>query len=117
MTAMGLVHNFQGLMIARWFLGLCEAGLFPGIGYLLSCWYKRSELGIRIAIFFSAAAVAGSFGGLLAAAISQMKGIGGRPGWAWIFILEGLATIIVALVSFWMVPDFPLEAKFLSDEE
>lgn len=71
-------------MAARFFLGLAEAGLFPGINYYLSCWYKRDEFGIRAAIFFSAAAVSGSFGGLLAAAIGQMKGIGGKKGWAWI---------------------------------
>jgi MFS family permease len=49
--------------------------------------YKRSEFGVRAAIFFSAAALAGSFGGLLAAAIANMDGVGGKPGWAWIFIL------------------------------
>ncbi|KAJ9293744.1 hypothetical protein DTO217A2_9257 [Paecilomyces variotii] len=117
MTTMGLVHNFSGLMAARWFLGLAEAGLFPGIGYYLSCWYKRSELGVRMAIFFSAAALAGSFGGLLAAAIGEMDGIGGKPGWAWIFIIEGLATIVIGVLSFWMVHDFPDEAKFLSDAD
>lgn len=47
MTGMGFVYNYSGLMAARWFLGLAEAGLFPGINYYLSCWYKRSELGIR----------------------------------------------------------------------
>lgn len=117
MTTMGLVHNFQGLAAARFFLGLTEAGLFPGVNYYLSCWYKRSEFGIRAAIFFSAAALAGSFGGLLAAAIAQMGGIGGKPGWAWIFILEGLATILVGIASYWMVHDFPDEAKFLSDDD
>ncbi|KAL1959520.1 hypothetical protein VTO42DRAFT_1965 [Malbranchea cinnamomea] len=115
MTTMGLVHNFSGLMAARWFLGLTEAGLFPGVSYYLSCWYRRSEFGIRMAIFFSAAAVAGSFGGLLAAAIANMDGVGGKPGWAWIFILEGLATIVIGFASFWMVHDFPAEATFLSD--
>ena len=86
MTLMGLVENYSGLLAARWFLGLAEAGLFPGIAYYLSCWYKRSEFGVRMAIFFSAAAVSGSFGGLLAAAISRMKGTGGKKGWAWIFV-------------------------------
>ena len=51
------------MMAARFFLGVAEAGLFPGINYYLSCWYKRDEFGIRAAIFFSAAAVSGSFGG------------------------------------------------------
>jgi hypothetical protein len=45
-----------------------------------SCWYKRQELGFRAALFFSAAALAGSFGGLLAAAITQMHGVGGYQG-------------------------------------
>ncbi|KAF3055770.1 hypothetical protein GL218_06865 [Daldinia childiae] len=117
MTGMGFVYNYSGLMAARWFLGLAEAGLFPGINYYLSCWYKRSEFGVRAAIFFSAAALSGSFGGLLAAAIELMNGIGGRPGWAWIFILEGLLTIVFGVASFWMVHDFPDQARFLSEDD
>ena len=107
MCCMGLVHNYSGMMACRFFLGLAEAGLFPGVSkiaalpnikpmltfrekvnYYLSCWYKRSEFGIRAAIFFSAAALAGSFGGLLAAGIAQMKGVGGKPGWAWILYVK-----------------------------
>ncbi|KAI9833490.1 MAG: hypothetical protein M1819_003648 [Sarea resinae] len=117
MVTMGLVHDFSGLMAARFFLGVAEAGLFPGVNYYLSCWYKRSEFGIRAAFFFSSAAIAGSFGGLLAAAISKMEGVGGKHGWAWIFILEGLATFLIGLVSFFMVYDFPDEARFLSEED
>lgn len=70
-----------------------------------------------MAIFFSAAALAGSFGGLLATAIVQMDGVGGKAGWAWIFILEGLATILIGVASFWMVYDFPDEATFLSEDD
>jgi MFS family permease len=83
MVTMGVVHNYGGLITARFFLGIFEAGLFPGVQFYLSCWYKRSEFGVRSAIFFSAAALAGSFGGLLAAAISKMNGVGGRAGWSW----------------------------------
>lgn len=46
-----------------------------------------------------------------------MDGIGGKPGWAWIFILEGLLTVVAAIISFWAVQDFPDEAKFLSEED
>lgn len=46
-----------------------------------------------------------------------MKGVGGKPGWAWIFILEGLATVVIGVASFWFVHDFPDEATFLSDED
>jgi len=54
---------------------------------------------------------------LLAAAISNMDGIGGKPGWAWIFILEGLATVVAGFLSFWIIQDFPDNAKFLTDAE
>ncbi|RPB27349.1 MFS general substrate transporter [Terfezia boudieri ATCC MYA-4762] len=117
MTFMGFVKNYSGLMAARWFLGLTEAGLFPGVTYYLSCWYRRREFGIRAAIFFSAAAVSGSFGGLLAAAIAKMDGIGGKRGWAWIFILEGIATALIGIASFWVVVDFPDNATFLNDDD
>ncbi|CAI7604650.1 unnamed protein product [Penicillium pancosmium] len=117
MTCMGVVKNYSGLMAVRWFLGLSEAGLFPGVSYFLSCWYKRSEFGVRMAIFFSAAALAGSFGGLLAAAIAKMDTIGGLAGWSWIFILEGLLTILIGIASFWLIHDFPDQAKFLSPDD
>ncbi|RYP56782.1 hypothetical protein DL770_010811 [Monosporascus sp. CRB-9-2] len=117
MTGMGFCQNFSGLAAARWFLGLAECGLFPGVNYYLSCWYKRSELGVRTAIFFSAAALAGSFGGLLAAGIERMDGRANLRGWQWIFILEGLLTIVFGTASFWMVYDFPDEASFLSDDD
>ncbi|KAI1128377.1 major facilitator superfamily domain-containing protein [Nemania abortiva] len=117
MTGMGFCYNYSGLLAARWFLGLTEAGLFPGVNYYLSCWYKRSEFGVRAAIFFSAAALAGSFGGLLAAAIEKLDGKGNLAGWRWIFILEGLLTVVVAVVSYWMVHDFPDDARFLTEDD
>nr|ADN06231.1 MFS transporter-like protein [Passalora arachidicola] len=117
MMCMGLVNNYAGLLAARWFLGITEAGLFPGVQYYLSCWYKRSELGVRLAIFFANAALAGSFGGLLAAAIANMDGLGGKGGWAWIFIIEGIATIVVGAVSWWLVFDWPDTASFLTEVE
>ncbi|CAG8975885.1 hypothetical protein HYALB_00006502 [Hymenoscyphus albidus] len=117
MLSMGFIKNWNGLMVARFCLGLTEAGLYPGVNYFLSCWYKRQEFGIRAAIFFSAAAVSGSFGGLLAAAISKMNGLAGLQGWAWIFVIEGLATILIGIVSFWLVHDFPDTATFLSEQD
>ncbi|KAJ7623133.1 MFS general substrate transporter [Roridomyces roridus] len=119
MTLQGVVHNFGELVGLRWLLGMLEAGLYPGMAYHLSCWYKRSELGIRTAIFTSATTLSGAFGGLLASAISNMNSVGGRPAWAWIFILEGLATIVVGIASFWVVQDFPdsPNVKFLTEAE
>ena len=60
-------------------------------------WYKRHECGLRMAIFFSAATAAGAFGGLLARGIGEMDGIGGKGGWAWIFIIEGILTFVIGM--------------------
>lgn len=80
-------------------------------------WYRRNELGTRVGVFFSSATIAGAFSGLLAAALAKMDGVGGRPGWAWIFILEGLFTVLCAIASFFILSDFPDTAKFLTDTE
>lgn len=66
------VHNFEQLCVARAFLGLFEGGTMPGIAFFLSSFYKREELYFRIGIFVSAASMAGAFGGLLAAGLTQI---------------------------------------------
>src|SRR5947209_1839843 len=73
MVSMGLVHNLSGLIISRVFLGLMEAGFFPGVAFYLSCWYLRVEHSFRLAIFFAMATMAGAFGGLLAFGIGKME--------------------------------------------
>ncbi|KAH0593209.1 hypothetical protein MHUMG1_08931 [Metarhizium humberi] len=117
MTLMGLVQNYHGLLIARIFLGVTEAGLFPGVAYYLTMWYCRHEIQFRQALFFSAASVAGAFSGLLAFAISKMNGTAGLEGWRWIFILEGIATVLVAFCAFFLIHDFPDTASFLTEDE
>ncbi|PTB70448.1 MFS general substrate transporter [Trichoderma citrinoviride] len=117
MTLMGIVQSFRGLLVARLFLGVTEAGLFPGVAYYLTMWYCRHEIQLRQALFFSAASVAGAFSGILAFGISKMDGIGGLAGWRWIFILEGIATVLVAALAFFFLYDFPETATFLTEEE
>ncbi|KAL2825350.1 major facilitator superfamily domain-containing protein [Aspergillus cavernicola] len=116
-SLMGLVHNYAGLLGSRAALGIAEGGLFPGVTFYITMWYKRHECGLRMAIFFSAATAAGAFGGLLARGIVEMDGVGGKAGWAWIFIIEGLVTFTVAVVAFWVMNDYPDTAKFLTQEE
>lgn len=70
MALMGIVQNFRGLLTARIFLGVAEAGLFPGISYYITLWYVREECQFRQALFSSAAGMAGAFSGLLAFAIA-----------------------------------------------
>lgn len=83
----GLTQNLSGLIATRFFIGFCEAGVFPASLYLIAMWYKREEVQKRYSLFFSSSTLAGGFGGLLASAIGKMDGVGGYGGWRWIFIL------------------------------
>ncbi|EXJ89681.1 hypothetical protein A1O3_02748 [Capronia epimyces CBS 606.96] len=117
MTLTGLVQGYSGLLAARFFLGLTEAGLFPGITFYISLWYTRADAQLRMALVFASASVAGAFSGLLAYGIVKMDGVGGLYGWRWIFILEGLLTVLVAFSAFWIIPDEPATANFLDERE
>ncbi|KAK3370706.1 major facilitator superfamily domain-containing protein [Podospora didyma] len=116
-TLMGVVQNLSGFFAARFFLGVTESGLFPGVVYYFSMWYKRRERQFRISLFFSAAALAGSFGGILAYGIGHMAGVVWPHGWHWIFILEGLATIVVAVAAYWFIHNYPDTAEFITEKE
>jgi MFS family permease len=113
----GLVTSYGGLLTTRFFLGLFEAGMFPGCFYLIGMWYKRSEAQRRYSFFFSSTTLAGAFGGLLASAIGKMDGMRGYHGWRWIFILEGVLTSVVAIAFFFLIPSFPEDANWLTEEE
>ncbi|ORY12692.1 major facilitator superfamily domain-containing protein [Clohesyomyces aquaticus] len=114
---MGLVNTFGGLVALRVILGFFEAGLFPGCVYLISMYYKRHELQWRFTLFFAASIIAGGFGGLLAFAIAKMDGIANYSGWRWIFILEGLLTVVLGIVAKFWVVDWPETATFLTGDE
>ncbi|OQU98734.1 hypothetical protein CLAIMM_04473 [Cladophialophora immunda] len=116
-TLQSQVNSYSGLLAARLILGMAEGGLFPGINLYLSMFYRRDELQLRIALFYSAAALSGAFGGLLAAAIEKMDGIGGLAGWQWIFCLEGLFTVCFSVVAFFVLPNHPSEVRTFIAEE
>jgi MFS family permease len=113
----GFVSNYAGLLTTRFFLGVFETGMFPGAFYLIGMWYRRHEAQKRYSFFFSSTTLAGAFGGLLASAIGKMDGVRGYKGWRWIFILEGLLTIIVSFFFFFLLPNFPEEVKWLTEDE
>jgi hypothetical protein len=88
-----------GFLVVRFFLGVTEGGLFPGVVFYLSMWYKRAERQYRIALFFAMASLAGAFGGILAYGIGFMKGVAGLKGWVCIHHEDpnGLLTYFTAL--------------------
>ena len=102
-------------MACRFLLGVAEAGFGPGIPYLLSFFYLRHELGLRIGIFLSAAPLANTFAGALAYGITS--GHSHLANWRLLFLVEGLPTILMAPVAFYFLPDAPDKARFLTAEE
>ena len=99
------VTSLGGIVAWRFFLGVVEAGFFPGVMLLMSCWYKPAELSKRVAMFYTASLISGAFGGLLAGGIiTGLDGKAGTPGWKWLFIIEGLITMCLATVAFFVLP-------------
>lgn len=95
-----------------------RAGFYPAAIYLCTFWYMPKDLAYRVSIFYCASALSGAFSGLLAAGIAQMHGIGGQEGWRWIFLLEGLATVVLGVMCFFLLIDSPRRSsKWLSPDE
>ncbi|CDH54934.1 mfs transporter [Lichtheimia corymbifera JMRC:FSU:9682] len=114
--AMAGTKNFPGLIIARLFLGILEAGFFPGVLYYLSIWYTRGEYGRRVSYFWSFSSLAGAFGGLIAYGISMIP-THTLNTWQWLFIIEGAPSVVAACVAAWYLPNTPETAKFLTQDE
>ncbi|KAL2067542.1 hypothetical protein VTL71DRAFT_1967 [Oculimacula yallundae] len=113
----GLVTSYSGAAAARFFLGAFEAGMLPGISYYLSRWYRKSELVFRISLYIVAAPIGGAFGGLLASAILRLDHFGSFKSWEMLFAIEGIATMVVGVLAFFIMCDRPETARFLTAEE
>ncbi|KAL3417232.1 major facilitator superfamily transporter [Phlyctema vagabunda] len=117
-AAMACVKSKGDLLAFRFVLGCIESGFFPGVLFVMGCWYKTQEIGKRFAIFYSAAVLSGAFGGLLAGAITgDLDGAHGIAGWRWLFIVEGVATVGVAIIAKFILLDFPGTSAALTLEE
>ncbi|KAJ9064881.1 hypothetical protein DSO57_1025603 [Entomophthora muscae] len=115
--AMAAVTDFKGILVARFFLGAAEAGLFPGIIFFLSFWFTRQEQGIRIALLSASSQLAGAFGGLIAYSVKALEGRWGLKGWQWLFFVEGVVTVVMGIITWWALPATPNDAPWLSSDE
>ncbi|KAI2784178.1 MFS general substrate transporter [Daldinia loculata] len=117
-AAQAATRTFASLVICRFFLGFAEAPFFPGAIFLMSSWYTRPELALRIAWFYCGHSVANAFGGLLGAGVlGNLNGAHGVAGWRWLFIIEGSITVFSAICSAFILPNYPATTKWLSPEE
>jgi sugar phosphate permease len=101
------VRNKEGLYACRFFLGMMEAGLFPGLAAQLCSWYRSDEMGKPIMWMFGWQNCAGIVGSIIAYGLSYLNGRGGLSGWQWVYLLEGLFTVLFAGIVWWRLPDYP----------
>ena len=113
----GLVQTAMHLYVARFLLGVAEAGYFPGILLYLTYWFRQRELGRTIAMFFTANAVANIIGAPVSGLILDHVHWLGVPSWRWLLILEGFPAVLGGIVTFFFLPSRPGEATFLTSEE
>ncbi|KAK0609400.1 putative MFS transporter [Immersiella caudata] len=116
-TCIGFCHNFDQFITLRALLGLAEGGLFPAMVLYLSTIYTRTELGLRIGVLYTSTSLSSGFGGLLARAMGAVGDRGGLTAWRWIFVIEGLFTILCAAFTWYMLPNTLDTASFLTQEE
>ncbi|KAK3377255.1 allantoate permease [Lasiosphaeria ovina] len=102
------VKSYEALYALRFLVGLFESGFYPGIHYMLGSWYTPSEIGKRAMIFWLAGSIGMMFSGFLqAAAYTGLHGHGGMAGWRWLFVIDGIITIPLALLGFLFFPNLP----------
>src|ERR1700733_14297640 len=117
-TAMAFVQTPMQFYIARFLLGVLEAGFFPGIILYLTYWYPSGRRGQIIALFLAATAISSVIAGPLSGAtMKYFNDIEGWHGWQWLFISQGLPATILGLVPHFDLPDKPEDAKCLNAEE
>ncbi|KAE8447772.1 hypothetical protein EG329_010166 [Mollisiaceae sp. DMI_Dod_QoI] len=114
-TLQAVAKNFAGMLILRLIIGSLEAGFFAGTVFYLSLFYTRNELAFRIALYFGSAVVAAAFSGLLAFGVFQIKS--SLYGWQYLFIIEGVLTVVVGLFAFYWLPATPSHCRWLTEAE
>lgn len=113
-------HTPQAIMAIRFFQGMAEATTFVGTHYILGSWYTERELGKRSGIFTASGLAGTMIGGFIQSGIhASMDGRHGLSGWRWLFIIDGIITIPVALYGLLLFPDTPetTTAPYLNSDE
>ena len=116
-SAMMFVRSASGFYTLRFLLGLAEAGFFPGIIFYLTRWFPARERARTIAAFMTATLIAGVVGGPISGALLSLHGAGGLAGWQWLFLLEGVPSIVLGIVVLRVLADTPQHAAWLTDAE
>ena len=113
----GFLTSVGQLYVARFVLGVAEAGFFPGIVLYLTYWFRRGEQAQAIALFMTALPVTSVLGAPVSGLILDHIHWLGVSSWRWLLILEGIPAVVCGILTYFLLPSRPTEAKFLSLEE
>ncbi|MDB6141347.1 MAG: major facilitator superfamily 1 [Pseudomonas sp.] len=116
-SAMMFVQGEWSFYLLRVLLGIAEAGMFPALMYMVTLWFAPKDRAIAIGWIYLAPAMALVIGNPIGGALMKMDGIGGLHGWQWMFLLEGLPSIIVGVVLWFKLPERPRDARWLTQAE
>ncbi|KAF3392712.1 Pantothenate transporter liz1, partial [Penicillium rolfsii] len=118
---MSSVKSYKALYALRFLVSIFESGFYPGIHYMLGSWYTPREIGKRSMIFWLAGSIGQLFSGFLQAAVyTNLDGVLGRAGWRWLFIIDGIITLPLAVAGYLFFPTLPQGGKktwWTTDEE
>jgi MFS transporter, ACS family, tartrate transporter len=115
-SSMALVRGPHGFYVLRFLLGAAEAGFFPGIIFYLSEWFPAGERSRANATFMTAIPISGILGSPISGALLRMDGCLGFRGWQWLFVLEGLPSVLLGVAALWYLTDRPSDATWLAPE-
>ncbi|SIO47566.1 MFS transporter [Paraburkholderia phenazinium] len=116
-AAMMFVQGEWSFYTIRVLLGVAEAGLFPALMYMVTLWFAPKDRSVAVGWIYVAPALALVIGNPVGGAFMQMDGFAGLHGWQWLFLLEGLPTIVVGVILWFKLPEKPSDARWLSNDE
>ncbi|BDA49379.1 Putative tartrate transporter [Coccomyxa sp. Obi] len=117
-SALGcLINSPDGYIVQRLILGIVESGTFPGMWYHITIFFNSNETGPALALVATSTALSQVIGAPIGAALMLMDGLRGIRGWRWLFLIEGLITIVFGIAFYFGLAQTPAKAYFLKREE
>ncbi|WP_439379144.1 MFS transporter [Amycolatopsis lexingtonensis] len=116
-AAMMFVADDLSFYLLRLLLGAAEAGLFPAMMYLVTQWFSQKHRVTVVGLIYTAPCIAVIIGSPVGGALMELHGVAGLRGWQWMFLVEGLVTILIGAVVWFALPSRPADAKWLTPDE
>jgi MFS family permease len=116
-VATAWVYDANSYYVARFALGVAEAGFFPGVAYYFAAWFPTQYRTRMLAWFLVAIPLSSVLGGPISGLLLEMNGVLGLKGWQWLFIVEGLPAVILGIMTLYVLADRPDTAPWLNDKE